>query len=669
MLRKEGTNLAHVLRLMTLRLRNFKGIREMTLDARGGNVSVYGDNATGKTTLADAFMWLLFDKDSLNRKDFEIKTLDGNGQVLHNLEHEVEGMLEVDGRLITLRKVYKETWTKKRGSATAEHTGHTTDHYIDGVPVSKGEYQDRIKTLADESRFRLLTDPRFFNEQLHWKERRSLLLEVCGDVTDTEVIASDPKLADLPNILQGRRLADHRKVIEARRKEINEKLREVPVRIDQETRGLPEVTGTRDTVETELTMRRQQRQDKSAELVRIDQGGETAEKRRRLQEVEGDLLTLANRLRQEADKTVQQERSKLTDIQAQIDEKRREHRLLWHHRDEGDRKAKQLEARLQALRQEWQTIKERTLTLSVEETCPACGQDLPTDKVEGARANAETQFNLKQSADMEANVTEGRRLKGELDTLLADQQRRAEAMDQLERTISTLTEQETELQGRINRMREQTPDWTQNPEYQAMDQTRRTLGEELTALRSGADQARATVQAELADLDAQIRTLEGALARFDQRTAGLKRIDDLQAQEKALAREYERLERELYLTDEFVRVKVRMLTDRINGRFQHARFKLFDVLVNGGVEECCETLFHGVPYSNLNNGAKINIGLDVLNTLSEHYGFTAPVWVDNSEAVTRLQPTRSQVIRLVVSAPDQRLRVETEAPATIKEAV
>jgi recombinational DNA repair ATPase RecF len=142
-------------KLIKLSLKNFKGTRAFVLDARGGNVTVYGDNATGKTTLFDAFTWLLFDKDSQGRKDFEIKTLDASGQPMHGLEHEVEAVLQVDGKTVTLRKVYKEKWTKKRGSAQAEFTGHTTDYFVDGVPVKKAEYDARIASICDETVFKL----------------------------------------------------------------------------------------------------------------------------------------------------------------------------------------------------------------------------------------------------------------------------------------------------------------------------------------------------------------------------------------------------------------------------------------------------------------------------------------------------------------------------------
>jgi hypothetical protein len=165
------------MRLISLTLNNFKGIKSFALKPQGKDINIYGDNATGKTTLADAFMWLLFDKDSQNRKDFQIKTLGQDGEPEHGLEHSVEAVLELEnGKRITLKKVFKEKWTKKRGSATAEFTGHTTDHFIDGVPAKKKEYDEKIAEIADEQIFRLLTDPAYFNQQLHWQKRRELLL-------------------------------------------------------------------------------------------------------------------------------------------------------------------------------------------------------------------------------------------------------------------------------------------------------------------------------------------------------------------------------------------------------------------------------------------------------------------------------------------------------------
>ena len=142
------------------------------------------------------------------------------------------------------------------------------------------------------------------------------------------------------------------------------------------------------------------------------------------------------------------------------------------------------------------------------------------------------------------------------------------------------------------------------------------------------------------------------------------RIEELKADEKKLAKEYERLESELFLTEEFIRTKVRMLDSKINGRFKHVRFKLFDQQINGALNECCEALINTngcwTPYSDANAAGRINGGIDIINTLSEFYKFEAPIFCDNAESVTQLTETKTQVFRLVVSEKDKSLRIQVE---------
>src|SRR5690606_16272525 len=140
---------------------------------------------------------------------------------------------------------------------------------------------------------------------------------------------------------------------------------------------------------------------------------------------------------------------------------------------------------------------------------------------------------------------------------------------------------------------------------------------------------------------------------------GLKRIEELEAEERRLAQEFEELERQLYLTEEFIRTKVRMLEDSINSRIRRARFKLFRQLVNGGVEETCETLLNGVPWPSINGAGKIQVGLDIINTLANHYGFAPPVFIDDAVTITDIPETTGQQIRLIVSAADKRSEEHT----------
>ena len=225
------------IKLLGLYLENFKGVRKFDLETDQGQSAVI----RGKTALAklhlDAFMWLLFNKDSQGKSDFAVKTLDEYNEEIHNLDHSVECRLELDGIQVDLRKVYYESYTKKRGSSKESFTGHKTDYFIDSVPIQKKAWDNQLADMINEDTFKLLTDPTYFNS-LHWTKRRELLLEVCGDVADSDVIASDKDLESLADILNSRTLEDHRKVVKARKAKINDRLKEIPARIDELSRSI-----------------------------------------------------------------------------------------------------------------------------------------------------------------------------------------------------------------------------------------------------------------------------------------------------------------------------------------------------------------------------------------------------------------------------------------------
>src|SRR5690625_708032 len=282
------------LKLQKLVLTNFKGIKHFELNATGEDVQVFGDNATGKTTIPDGFNWLLFDKDSNNKKDFAIKTLI-DGKEVHNLNHEVEATLLVDGKPLTLKKSFYENWTKKRGSATKEFTGHKTDHFIDGVPVKKKEYTEKVASIVDEDIFKLLTSPSYFNEQLLWEKRRTLLLEVAGDVTDEEVVQANGSLAKLTDVLGNRTIEDHRKVIAAKRREIKQELDKIPERVDELNRLLPVVDGIdKAIIEHQLSNSDNQIEVKQAQINDIRNGSEVNNKKKEISDIDLKIANVKN---------------------------------------------------------------------------------------------------------------------------------------------------------------------------------------------------------------------------------------------------------------------------------------------------------------------------------------------------------------------------------------
>lgn len=644
-------------RLQKLTLRNFMGIESLEIDAGGKDFSVYADNGVGKTTIATALFYLFFGKDSNNRKDFEIKTLGADGQPIHFLEHTVEGSFEISGQPLTLAKIYKEKWTAKRGSADKEFDGHTTDHFVNGVPVSKTEYDARIESICREETFRLLTDPNFFNMSLKWQQRREILLTVCGDVSDEDVILMNPELADLPQILGNHSIEEYRKILARQRPELNEKLRGLPMRIDEVRRAIGTVQGSKESIDLDIAKLRAKRSEESEKLQAIDNGVQAVELRKQLAELDREILTQKNKQTQELGERQRAEQQKLTELSAKYEDARRTTRRHQSELDDLKSSIDRNEARLQVLRADGQALQAQVFEpLPVAEACPTCGQSLPAEEIEAARAKALSDFNLQKSTRLEKIIADGKALKAQNDELVARYESLRVDLQRVQETEQTLA---SEVEAERARLASQHVQTAENAELIKLAEERIQLAIRIDSLGSQSESEKQTVRDDIARLDAAIQTLEGELAKLKLAETSKQRIDELTAEEKKLRLEIETLDRHTFTIEEFIRAKVRMLTDRINERFDTVRFKLFDTQVNGGIAETCVCTVNGVPFEGaLNHGARVNAGLEIINVLAEHYKVAPFVILDNSESVTKTIPTVGQQIRLVVSAADRTLRIE-----------
>lgn len=637
------------MKLMSLTLKNFKGVKSFKFEPNGNNADIYGDNGTGKTTVEDSVLWLLFGKDSANKKDFEIKTLTPEGEPIHNLEHVVEGTFDIDGQTLTLKKVYQEKWTKKRGSATSEFTGHTTDHFIDEVPVKAGEYNDKIAEICDEEAFKLLTSPTYFNAELHWENRRKVLLEVCGSVTQDDVIASNSALKELPEVLGDRTIEQHKKVIAQKKKRINDELKKIPVRIDEVEQNLPDVTGLKQKdLSATLAELEKRLGDKQAEISRIKNGGEVAEKTKQMRELESQLIEMNNKHRVAVDELVTEKREKLhklTDNEARLRQTISQKKQAI---SSNENTLKNIEGLTESLRNQWYRVNALEFRHEDTCTCPTCGQDLPHDQVEMAREKALAEFNRKKAEQLEEINANGKREKEKADRLLAENKALLQEIDVAEKNLGKTRAEAEQLRNEIDSMMAVVGQPHETPEYKKLKAQIDKLNCELSDLQMGDRELLIMVQEEEATIKEEIQAVQDELRKFRDRKAGEGRIQELAGQEKKLAAEYEQLERELFLVEEYTKAEVALLEDKINSCFKHARFKLFKENINGGIEPCCETLYNGVPYnSNLNTGHRIIVGLDIINTLSEHYSFSPMVFIDNAEGVTQLPEVSAQIIRLI----------------------
>lgn len=649
-----------------LKLTNFKGVKDFELVVNGEDIRVYGDNATGKTTLFDAFLWLLFDKDSQNKKEFGIKTLE-DGKEKHMIDHEVECGLIVDNQPLTLRKVFREKWTKFRGSNTEDFTGHKTSYFLDDTPLNKGEFNKRIETIVGEEIFKLLTSPSYFNEQMKWQDRRKILLTIVGEVPNLEIFKSNNELKGLELILKGKTLDDFRKTVNARRKAINEELERIPIRINEIEKSIPEGDGNLPQLRTEVEKIDAEIEELQGQVSAIKNGNAVLTKQGELQKVEMDIQNLKRDLESGSKDEVYRLRAKHQEEQSNLQTFQSRKRSAESQQQFNQEQIQRVEKSLSELRVRWQERNKEEFTHEVECECPTCGQELPEEKVAAAKEKALAQFNVRKSRDLENIQEDGKRGAAEKKKYEDDVARLQEEIDGLVEPIASKEKAIAKIKDELSNAENNIQEVSVNPKYQELAELRENLQGTIADLNERAEDAAGSIGDDIAQKKVERSELNGEIARYANVTTLKERINDLKEQEELLAAEFEKLEHHLFLTDEFIRAKVRIMEEKINAKFKFARFKLFEEQINGGLQEICETTFEGVPYgSGLNNAARINVGLDIINTLSEFHGINAPIFVDNAEAVTKLIDTNSQLISLVVSEPDKKLRVEN---ITLEEAI
>lgn len=656
------------MQLLTLTLENFQGIKNATYNFAGKNANIYGDNATGKTTIFNAYTWLLFDKPSTGAKGFTPKTK-GPGGDLHNLEHAAEAQFRTDsGRIITLRKAFSEVYKKRRGSADSEFTGHATEYFIDGVPAKEKEYQDYLDTtFGTADRLKMLSMPMFFAEEMDWQSRRQILLDVCGDVTDDDVIASTAELEDLRNYLlingttdQWYTVDDYRRLAGAQKSQINKQLTEIPNRIDEAQRAIPDLSGvTAESVNAALDSLRATKANAEADKAAVlDKDTATAEIRRQIADLQA-------RMAEARTAHIKGEIAKNESTHKVISDAKETLNKELTARDDLEREITRLKNNLSSLNRDRDNLLaeyDRTQKIQWHEddaVCPACKRRLP----EGDIAKLIADFNQRKS-DALADINARGQNECSKDKIAAVEDKIAENQKILLETLDTIDQINSDILAASAKLLIEMPFDTTEPGQFFI--------KELAALRASEADIASTQHDKLAGyrqkidaLNNQIREQEEVAAQFRLAEIQRQRINELEAQEKQLASEYEKVERGLFLCDMFIKTKVSMLTDRINAKFKSVSFRLFVDQINGGVKEDCEVLVPGeggrmVPYRDANNAARINAGLEIIKVLSEHWGVSMPVFVDNAESVTKLADMGGQIIRLIVSENDKKLRLEIE---------
>lgn len=624
------------MKLQQLTLQNFKGIKSLSFEFDGEDKFIFGDNATGKTTVFDGLCWLLFGKDSLDRADFEIKTL-VNGEPIHKVNHEVEAIfINDDGSDFTLKRVYREKYTNPRGGET-KLTGHTTDYFINEVPVKEKEYKSYINNVIAEDVFKLITNPLYFNETYSWQNRRKLLLEMCGDVDDDHVINSRDDLKRLTELLGGRTVEEQKKIVAAKKTAINKELDMLPVRIDEAIRNKPEVVSPKADLEASIKTLAAGIDDLEKQKAILQNGLGASVRQSKIEDLRRRIDVRKSEVLSAYRETKARYRGEYEALLAKLKITEAERDRYMDRSYDLEQDIARETGRINTLQEEFDAINAQTFSC---EACPTCGQSLPADQL----SKLEEVFNTEKASKSE----EWQRLiDGALQMRSNYEEQREVMIVKADGLVAQIEDQTNAYNSKFKAYEElYEPDLAEDPVLS-------DLNAELFMLNL--DDSGTADQEKLNEIDGEIASIKEKKASLETELNKYKMIDDidrrvldLESEQQRLAAEKNVLDETSFLIDEFVKAKVDLLEQTINSHFEHARFKMFNILVNGSVEECCETTYKGVPYRSMNNAARINVGIDIINALTKFYNVTAPVFIDNAEAVTTFNKCNSQTIKLVV---------------------
>lgn len=672
--------------IKSIHIENFKGIKMLDVNF-SVKTKISGQNAVGKTTIFDAFTWLLFNKNSSGEEKFNVRPLN-EGMRVDNVEIKVSAILDVDGKGVELSKTQKQNWVKKRGTDTAVLQGNVNSFEIDGYPKSEADFKAYVSELAQsEEMFKMLTNPQYFSS-LKWKDQRDILMKLVSEVSDVDLAQTDAKYAPLLSELEKAPSTDDiRAKFSKALSEWKKKQAEIPVRIDEAMKSKVDI----DVAEQELAKTDLETKIADIDAKIKDSDGVMMELGREEMQLQFDMSGIMQTMNRDLTNRRIEIEAELPDLQNEMKRFADTIALKERRVSENETVISNADSERKRLGEEYNTEKSKAFyefpylfdeskwVFDENSTvCSLCGQKLPEDKIEQLKADFESRKE-KAKADAEEKL-KSERFKFDTDKKV-ELNRLITIGTEKKNLIAELTEENTNLQEEIEALKKQEKyaiskkealsktlsempveaDYLQNEEYVKMKSRHDEVLEKIEKMNAnGEDAAVESLKSEKEELQAHLDEVNSTIAKASMNVEIDERIWQLQEEQKEIGQKVADQEQILYLLEEFIRFKLDKVSETINSHFKTVNFKLFEMQLNGGMKDCCECTVNGVPYSTLNSGHRIVAGLDIIRSLSELYGVSVPIFVDNAESLNdfNVPDMDAQLILLSVSA-DKQLKVDT----------
>ena len=647
--------------IKNITLVNFKGIRGLSIDISKPVTDIYGRNRSGKTTIADAINWCLFGKDSKGNAKFGLKTRDAEGKIIPNIEHTVTLTLLCDNVEHELKRSVSEKYNKLRGSDQVVFVGNTESYLVDGNSTTATDYKKFISGLIDENTFKAITTPSYFTS-LSWQQQRQFLSEMVGNISNERIAGGDKSFGELLGILEQESLEEHLKHLGYQIKQVKDKLEDIPVRIKEQNKALPEEQDW-SLIEKQLSRKEEELQKLQADLAKAKYNGgdelkkESIRKKIAFQQKRADFIR-----RSAQDKSIELNDKYISETK-ELNRKKYEleslieglqNKIDAHHKlkERTQETLDRCEEKAKFIRKEWADNKALRFEFDESETvCPTCGQPLPEDKIKDRFTELKERFNKRKQDRFDE-------LNAQAEVVKKTRSDATESLSEYNSVINMSISEQIKYKKELEELKtgeiEKPKSWedilSENEEYGKILSEIKSLEDELNNVTvEDNSELLSEIENKIQEVNYTVGLLRDELSNKKQFEKITDLIKDIEKEQKQLIDDLSRLEKKEDIAKDFQERAGRLLEDEVNSHFSYVKFNMFREYNNGNKEPYCECTHNGIPYSDLNSADKINCGLDIINTLCRIYQSTAPIVIDNAESVNKLLPTDGQQIRLYVS--------------------
>jgi chromosome segregation ATPase len=488
-------------------------------------------------------------------------------------------------------------------------------------------------------------------------DRRKTLFKLVSDLTDADVLSSDPRfqpLADqLAQFTSEEIMSRDKKALSENKKE----LEEIPTRIDEVSKSI---------VEQDYTAAGVKLQDLREQLAYIEDDVSDTALYEQVNQLKSEIVKYKSALQDiERDANAEIVKSR-KDVQCKIIDTDQALTRTINQVTYDERQLDNIKniivgnkERLNKLGEDYKTEKSKDMADGTN-ICPVCHQEYPESMKESMRAAFETE---KERKLKEINLN-GKSVK---DAILSYESQIAEYEDKIEagkKEIERLNSQKMKLQHELEAL-PVLVDLSSNSLYEATKNS--LINAEMNletsiSLTKDSDARKKAIQEQKRAIQSEIDTVNRVLSGKQMVENAKLRVEELKAEQRRLSQDIASTEREIYLLEEFNKAKVNLLSDKINAHFRVVRWKLFERQINGGYNPVCEPMVNGQSYSSaLNSGHKILAELDIIQALQRIYDVSVPVFLDNAERINdfNIPDMNCQLITLSVTE-DPELKVVNE---------